>query len=87
MSYEATTIGTIPTRAEYVHRWSTKEKASRRVSNLTGPHGMEANLRVSFQFQITNNFAEYDALVTSLNMAIKSVLPTYSGTSYRKIWL
>lgn len=41
---------------------------------LKGPHKMETNLRVMFQFPVRNNVAEYEALITRLTMAIKADL-------------
>lgn len=42
--------------------------------HLQGPHRMLTDQRFTFQFLVTNNVVQYEALVSGLKMATKAVL-------------
>lgn len=46
--------------------------------HLQGPSGMLTNLRVAFQFPITNDVAKYEALMAGFKMATKAGLRRFS---------
>lgn len=59
---------------------ASKASALRGGVYMQGSLVMKSELRVEFQFPVTNNVAEYEVLVAGLNMARESASDTLSST-------